>query len=146
MCNGVKASCAPSEKSQTLTVGICSEVDLLQGVKQGSGRQASGPFNLVFELQDFFEGRGINHHLVTFLNSLGSWDMSLVYNSLATWSMAQGSVSLPSSGENNLSLYLNNDIYNSKFTILMRLSTTPILVTWLWLISVQLASDWDQRR
>ena len=31
--------------------------DLLQGVKQGSGGQALGPFNLVFELGDFFKGK-----------------------------------------------------------------------------------------
>ena len=48
---------------------------------------------------------------------------------------------------NSLSLCVNDDVHNISFSTAVMLSTTTmILVIWLWLISVQLASDWDQRR
>ena len=45
----------------------------------------------------------------------------------------------------NLSLYINDDIYDSNFSTLKILSTTEILIIRFWLIGIQLAQDRGQR-
>ena len=46
--------------------------------------------------------------------------------------------------EKERDLDLNDDIYGSNLRTSV-LSTTAILIIWLWLVSVQLAQDWGQR-
>ena len=94
-----------------------------------------------------------HHHLVTFLwyflTVVSRVRMSLVYDSLAL--AHEGSVSSSCPGETTRVCTLKMTsirtilIYTNNFSTLTLLSTTAILVIWLWLISVLLAQNWGQR-
>ena len=81
---------------------------------------------------------------VTFLNySFRNQDIS------GLWFLGQvihglGVCELSVPWRNSLSWYVN-DTYNSNFSTLMMLLAMAVLVTWLWLIIIQLAQDWGQR-
>ena len=70
-----------------------------RGHQVGSGRQASDLLHLGLWVGVFLKGKsketGIDHCFVTFLNRTFRGQDSLVYDSLARWSVAQGSVSSP---------------------------------------------------
>ena len=150
-CNRAKGQCPrrrkPNSDSDSRT--LQQSKGLLQGSKQGGGRQSSDPLPLglwvvcvcvfcLFVLKGKNREAGVNHCLVTFLNQKSGVRMSLDYDSLARCSMAGGVCELILPWRNNLHLYVN-DIYNSNFSTLTMLSTKTILVIWFWLMSVHWA-------
>lgn len=135
--------CACSAESQTLTADVCSKVKVyFKMPSKGVGDKPWWLIRIFFLKKRKNKEGGLNQHLVTFLNhNFKSMNVSGLWFS---GQVAQGSeVYLP--WKNNLSLYINDDLYNGSSSTLMMLETIPILVIWLWLINVQLAQNWGQK-
>ena len=138
----------PSTESQTLTVGVCSQVSVyFQGPQQGSRGEVSDPLQLGLWVVNFLTGEHekaeVNPRLVTLLwHFLVIASITLVYDSLSGWSVAQNLwAHLALEIKKKKKKYVNVTVYTSNFSMLKPFLIKEVLVTWFWLISVQLTQD-----
>ena len=145
-CNLIKSLFACGSERPILTAGVWRKIRIYcRAPSEGVWDKPQMHFNLskswavfsFFFLKGKIKEVGLNYHLMTFfffsryffIVVLGL-RVSLVQDSLAKCSIAQGSVSTSCPGE------------TTWVWTLMMISTTTVVVIWLWLISVQLAQDW----